>query len=345
MGAFDLGNPGRGAARVAMSASAAVESARTSVREFVGWGTVCFTPGTTASLNIALRGWNPRPVRVAIDPLAHNAVRRTLAAIGAETWVLPHDREGVVDLGSIASAWRGGTSLVVVTHGSNVTGGIQPLAAIAKQARRLGASVLVDAAQTAGLLPIDIDGVDAMAFSAHKALRALPGCGVLVVRDGSSIDPLITGGTGGDSMSLEMPQELPARLEAGTPNVPGIVALGASARASTPRPAAVADAAARLREAVVRAELKPLATNHLPVVSFELPGYDARTVEEVLDRSFDIVTRAGLHCAPAAHAVLGTSDRGTLRVSAGEGTTQSDLDGLTRALRELRRSQALRRDG
>lgn len=344
--AFALGNPGRGASRASLEATRAVEVARDEVRAMVGWGTVCFTAGATDALNIALRGWRPVPACVAVDPMAHNAVSRTLAAMGVATWTLPHDRNGVVQPSEIEGEWRSGTSLVLVTHASNVTGAVQPLGAIAHVATRLGAAVIVDAAQTAGLLPLDVDGVSALAFGAHKALRALPGVGALVVRSDGVFEPVRTGGTGGDSASESMPAELPWRLEAGTPNVPGIVAMGVAASTVSIDASRVRESSEKLRDAVERADVTVYgARSDVPVVSFDVPGIAPGEVADMLDRAFDIVTRAGLHCAPSAHRTLGTIERGTVRVSSGGNTTDEDLAVLTRALRDISGARAPRRHG
>lgn len=333
--AFALGNPGRGRHHVQAAALHCVEQARRDVAALVvGGGTVVFTSGCTAALNQALLGWRPRPALVAVDPLAHNATRRPLHAMGARTWVLPAGEHGVVDVAAAQDSWRDGTQLVVLTHGCNVNGALQPVPQLAQLAHRRGAAVVVDAAQTAGVVvPLDVGPADAVAFSAHKGLRALPGVGALVLRGAPVLEPLLAGGTGGDAVSPGMPDALPMRLEAGTPNVVGIAAMGAAAR--TVDAWDVMGMARRLCDAVERAGMKPVWGGGLPTVGCVVAGRTGGEVEEMLDRVFGIVARGGLHCAPDAHARLGSPPEGTIRFSAGSSTTQQDLDALTAALRQL----------
>jgi selenocysteine lyase/cysteine desulfurase len=223
-----------------------------------------------------------------------------------------------------------------------VTGLIQPVAELVALAHSRGARVVVDAAQTVGLLfPLEVGDADAIAFSAHKALRGLPGIGVLLLNEGAPIEPLIVGGSGADALSDEMPAELPDRLEAGTRNLPGIAAFGAAALAAVAKPttgrspSAWRDQADALREAVRRSGATVAGPGELPVVAFTMAGHDPQAIEEMLDRVFGIVSRAGLHCAPEAHRTLGTLPLGAVRVSSGATTTDADLDALTTALSSL----------
>lgn len=337
LAAAEWANPGRGTNSLQARACDAVEEARRAVAELADGGTVCFTSGATQALNQAILGWRPRPIAVAVDPLAHNAVRRPLMRLGASLWTLPHDARGRVDPARLRGAWVSGTSLVVVTHGSNVCGLLQPVADIAEVACGFGAQVLVDAAQTAGVAPLVLGEVSCVAFSAHKGLKGLPGAGALVIRDDVDLDPLVVGGTGGSALEDDMPEELPARLEAGTPNLPGIAAFGAAARAAGEHAWSWREAARALRDAVLAAGITRTWSGELPVVSFLVDGQEPHETEELLDRGFGITTRAGLHCAPSAHAVLGTLPRGTVRVSSSAGTTIDELAALTEALRAVRR--------
>ncbi|MEW5850608.1 MAG: aminotransferase class V-fold PLP-dependent enzyme [Myxococcota bacterium] len=340
LAALDAANwasPGRGMHSAQSASRVAVQRARDDVRRLVGFGTVVFTAGCTAALNMALHGLRPRPRVVAVDPMIHNAVRRPLARLGARVWKLPSDLAGRVDPRAAERAWQAETELVVLTHGSNVTGLLQPVAELAEVAHRKSARILVDAAQTAGLLcPLDVGEADLVAFSAHKGLRALPGVGALVVRDGVELDPLLSGGTGGEAVAVDMPAALPERLEAGTPNLPGIAAMGAAAALTTTRePWPWRERARALREAVRAAGLTPLGEGELPVVSCRVGHLTPTMAEEILDRVFGIVVRAGLHCAPAAHEHLGSGREGAVRFSVGPSTSDDDLAMLTQALRQL----------
>lgn len=342
--ASDLGTPGRGQHSLQAAAAAAVEGARDSVARLLPTGyTIAFTAGATASISQAVFGLRPSPRVVACDPLAHNAVARAVGRLsqrGVELWLLPHDPiTGRIDIGRIAGEWRDGTTLVALTHGSNVSGLVQPVAEISSVARARGARVLVDAAQTAGLLvPLPVGDADMIAFSSHKGLASLPGIGVLAVRGDVELEPLVVGGTGFDSWAREMPAELPARLEAGTPNVPGIAAIGAASVAALNVNVDWRARTKALVESIERAGLQATCAGDLPIALVRgMPRMAASELEEALDRAYGIVTRAGTHCAPTAHTLLGTGREGALRVSMGKGTTDGDLTALTTALREIRR--------
>ena len=328
-------SPSRGLHRAQRRATECVERARDAVGVLVGGLTVTFHAGATAALNQAIAGLVPRPRVIGLGPLLHNAASRPARALGVPCWTLPHDPQGRVDLSRLEQSWRPQTDLVILTHGSNVTGTLQPVAAVAEVARAHGARLLLDAAQTAGVLDLDL-GTHLIAFSAHKHLGGIPGTGVLAIDPGVELEPRVLGGVGFDALDEAMPEQLPARLEAGTPNLPGIAALGAAVAAREAwDPFALGGA---LDEAVKSAGLEPVGRgehDHLPTVSVTHPTLGAAELEEILDRAFDIVGRAGLHCAPVAHRLLGTSQEGTLRLSAGPSTPASALDELTRALRKL----------
>jgi len=331
--AFDLPTPGRGRYQAQLRSTEIVERARAAVQSALAFETVCFGSSATHALSQAIVGLRPVPRRVAIDPLCHNAVRRPVHALGVPTWVLPADRDGRVDVSAAQDAWVPQTDLAVLTHGSNVNGVLQPVAELAHLAKRQGAFVVVDAAQTAGTVRAEFDDVDALAFSGHKALASLPGVGVLAIRDAARMEPLVLGGTGFDAAPATMPRELPARLEAGTPNLPGIAALGAAAAsAATWDWRTMND---QLQAALAAAGITVNSIGDLPVASFSVHGSTPTEVEEVLDRGYEIQVRAGVHCAVSAHAHLRTAESGTVRVSCGRTTTAAELERLTRALREL----------
>ena len=335
--AADLGSPGRGMHALQAKSSAAVEATRAAIAESVFQGTVCFTSGATHGLNQAIAGLRPRPRRIAIGPMLHNAARRPVAHTKCPIWPLPADINGRIDVMRARKQWPSDVDLVVLSHGSNVTGLLQPVAELAELARANRVHVVVDAAQTAGIIqPLDLGPVDAVAFSAHKGFRALPGCGALIVAADFELTPLMQGGTGFDATAHEMPSSLPARLEPGTLNLPGIAALGAAVICGSQSPWNWQQTAQALREAVHAAGVPLVGSGELPVVSFTLPGLSPTAIEEMLDRSWGITVRAGLHCASEAHRTLDTHHRGTVRCSAGATTTSHDLNELTRALRQLK---------
>ncbi len=335
--AQNLANPSRGLHTAQAEATRVLETARAAVRALVGYGTVCFTPGCTYALSQAILGIRPKPRAVAVDPLSHNAIRRAALRLGVPLWVLPHDAGGRIDVDRVRGEWEP-VDLLVVAHASNVTGRLQPVRELVEVARARGARVIVDAAQTAGIVPLDLGEPSALAFSAHKGLAALAGTGALVLADGVDLEPLVVGGTGFDSLSPEMPAELPARLEVGTMNLPGIAAMGAAAREALDRPWDYEPITARLQEAVAQAGVRAVGSGELPIVSFNVDGTSPTEVEEMLDRSFDIVVRAGLHCAPSAHEALGSLPTGTVRASAGAATIADEVSALREALVAISRN-------
>jgi selenocysteine lyase/cysteine desulfurase len=326
--------PGRGRHGPQLEAARALEQARRTVAEVVGGRIVCFGAGATFALNTAIAGWRPRPRRIAIDPWAHNAVRRPALRCGVPVWTLPVDRALRLDVVAAAREWPADLDLVVVTHASNVDGTVLPVAALVELAHRRGAAVVVDAAQTVGtVIPLDVGDADAIAFSGHKGLRALPGTGVLALGSHVEIEPLVTGGTGEDALDDDMPACLPMRLEAGTPDLGGIGALAVGAARARPWP--WRERAAMLREVVEAAGFDVIGGRDLPIVGVVVPA--PGELEDALDRGYGITSRAGLHCAPSAHRTVGTFPTGTLRISAGSTTTEADLAALGAALGELRR--------
>ena len=238
------------------------------------------------------------------------------------------------------------TALVVLSHASNVTGAVLPVAEIARAVSPI--PVVVDGAQTAGSLPFDFEklGVAAYVCSGHKGLLGPPGIGALLLDEHFEIDPLIRGGTGSRSESEEMPSLLPDRLEAGTPNGPGIAGLGAACRWLAERGiASVAEHERRLvrRLADGLREVSGLRLHgwqddaaHTGVLSFTVSGLDNGELAARLDRNHGICLRPGLHCAPAAHRRLGTFPDGTLRAGVGPFNIDADVDALVAAVREAR---------
>jgi selenocysteine lyase/cysteine desulfurase len=239
------------------------------------------------------------------------------------------------------------TRLVVMTHASNVCGTILPITAAAELAHRHGALILVDAAQTAGVLPIDVAGqaIDLLAFPGHKGLLGPTGTGGLYVADGVRLTPMRQGGTGSNSERLSQPEEMPELLESGTVNTVGLAGLGASLRvlqqtgieAVRARESALcARLLAGLQEIdgmTVHGLLEP--ADRVAVVSITLRGWEPVDVSAALDSAFGIAVRAGLHCAPLAHRTLGTFPQGTVRLAPGYSTTEHEIDLTLAALREL----------
>jgi cysteine desulfurase family protein len=344
------GNPGRGGHRLTVAASRVVEGAREDVASLLGGKPerTVFGPGATFWINAVLASRLGAGDRVVTSSLEHNAVMRPLRWFEKKRRIKVVVVKGKAADGVpiadelIEATTRAPTSLVVLTHASNVTGAILPVAEVAQAVSPV--PVLVDAAQTAGSVPIDFGelGAAALAASGHKGLLGPAGIGVLLLAPWFDIEPLVRGGTGSRSESEEMPEHLPDRLEAGTVNTAGAAGLGASC--AWIRDRSVEAIHARGQELVQR-----LATGlqNVPgiflhgwnpdrpkvnVLSFTMRGQDVGELAAWLDRKHGIMVRAGLHCAPAAHQRLGSYPNGTVRVGIGPFNTDSDIDALIAAV-------------
>ncbi len=346
----EAGNPGRGGHRLTVAASRTIEGARDEVASLLGGDPerTLLGPGATFWLNTVMRSVLGRGGRVVTSALEHNAVMRPLRRLEAVeaveiAMVDGEDPDGV----PTPEAFRrrvaeAPTALVVVSHASNVTGALLPVAEIAAAVAPV--PVVVDGAQTAGSTPVDFGrlGVAAYACSGHKGLLGPPGTGALLLGGDFDVEPLVRGGTGSRSESEEMPEHLPDRLEAGTPNGPGIAGLGVACRWLAERGV---DSIARHERRLARRladGLRALAgvelhgwrdgAPHTGVLSFTVAGADTGELAARLDREHGICLRAGLHCAPAAHRRIGTFPSGTLRVGIGPYNTADDVDALLMAI-------------
>jgi cysteine desulfurase family protein len=362
------GNPGRSGHRLSIAAGRIVSCARDAVASALGMSDplrIAFASNATAALNTALYGFLGPGDRVVADGMAHNAVARPLTELGRRgvqvDWART-DRAGRLDLDHLESLARslpssGATKgrpparMIIVTHGSNVSGALVPLSEAAGIAHRLGAVLLVDAAQTAGLEDIGLGTLGCaavVAFTGHKAMLGPPGTGGLAFGPGVEVDsfaPFVRGGTGSSSGSEDQPAFMPDRFEAGTVNGPGLAGLLAGLRWMEERG----------RSAVRRAELQaigrlvdgiraiPGATVHGPgsreprcaVMSFTLAGWSVSDLALELDERYGVLCRVGLHCAPRAHRSLGTFPEGTARLAPGPFTTTDDVDYTLGAIGEL----------
>lgn len=344
----DVGaSPGRGGHRLAVAAGRTVLRCRLALAELFGVpgdpGRITLQPSTTFALNAALRGVlrpGDRVVRTAYD---HNSVRRPVAALareGVRETVLAGTPEGGIDLAEAEQAIAGDgrpARLLVLPHASNVLGTVLPVARLAEAARAHGTLVLLDAAQSAGHLPVKVDemGADLLAFAGHKGLLGPQGTAGLWVREGVEVAPLLAGGTGGDSAPGEMPAAYPDRLEAGTLNAPGIAGLLAGVRwvldagveALHARERVLAERLRRGLSGVPRVRVRsPAAAEGVGIVTVTAEGTEPHELALRLDREHGVLTRAGLHCAPEAHALLGTLESGAVRFSVGWATTEAEVD-------------------
>lgn len=349
---------GRGATRQAGEARRIVDRCRSRAARLLGGASeesITFAFNGTDALNIALHGVLRPGDHVVTTSIEHNSVLRPLAAlrerIGIEVTRVPAGGDGVIDPGAIARALQPRTALVAVMHASNVTGAVQPVAAIVEIARRHGALSLIDAAQTAGHVPIHAAqlGVDLLACSGHKGLLGPLGTGLLYVRP-EIVDRVRSyrqGGTGSRSESDQQPDTGPDKFESGNHNAPGLAGLdaalgwieaqgGVAALRSHER-ALVEQLLAGLSAVPAVRTYGPADTeSRTSVVSLTIDGLDPQDAAAILDDSFGIETRAGLHCAPGAHAGLDTlKTGGTLRLSVGPFTTPDQIAATVAAIGEI----------
>jgi cysteine desulfurase family protein len=351
-----LANPGRAGHRMALAAERALDAGRHALNRFFGgdrperW---IFTLNCTDGLNLAIKGVVKRGDHVVTTDLEHNSISRPLVALqnaGVISLTRVASLGGYVSPEAIKAAMTPQTSLVAMTHASNVLGTVQPIAAIGALVREAGALFLVDAAQSAGVVPIDLRSVeiDLLAFPGHKALYGPTGVGALYAgpRTDGRIRAWREGGTGGDSSSPTQPAELPYLLEGGTPNVLGVAGLAAGvAWVSERGPDELRKHEVELLQLVVdwteesdgwRVAGRWDPERHTGALSLIVPAsLTPQDAGVVLDVSFDIAVRPGLHCAPYIHRALGTSPEGTLRLSPGPFTTRDDIRVFVDALSQI----------
>jgi cysteine desulfurase/selenocysteine lyase len=346
-------NPGRSGHRLAVAAASTVTQTRRLLARFFNAPAperVAFTLNATEALNIALKGVLKPGHHVISTGMEHNSVvrpLRKLEAAGVTVTFVPASREGLAAVEALAAAFTSATRLVAVTHASNVTGTLQPLAEIGRLCREREALLLVDAAQTAGVFPLDVQalGIDLLAFPGHKAMLGPPGTGGLVVGTGVRLESLREGGTGSQSESEQHPTLMPDQLEAGTLNTVGIAGLGAAVRfiEETGQERIRAHEHSLTQRLLTGLSELPGVTLYGPptgeeraaVVSFNLDGWEPHDAAAVLDGEFDLQCRAGLHCAPLAHRTIGSFPAGTVRFSPGFFNTEAEIDAAVAAVREL----------
>ena len=353
------GNPGRSGHALAIAAQTVVAATRSQLAALFGVPDpqrIVFALNATDALNMALWGLLRPGDRVVTTSIEHNAVARPLHAMakrGIEVTRVACGPDGTLDLDDLDRALRSGpVRLLAMCHASNVVGTILPVREAAQRAHEHGALFLLDAAQTAGVLPIDVleMGLDLLAFPGHKALLGPTGTGGLYVAPEVRLSPLRQGGTGTSSEEERQPEELPEALEVGTVNTVGIAGLGAALLYLQQR----GQHAIRAHEVALTTRLidglmdisglrihgTGVPARQVATVSLSVEGWEPVDVAAALDSSFGIAVRSGLHCAPLAHRTLGTYPRGTVRLSPGCFTTDDDVDQALAALRKVAGSAA-----
>jgi cysteine desulfurase family protein len=351
------GNPGRGSHSMALAARQTVDETRMLIARFINApeiNRVIFTLNCTDALNLGLKGLLKPGDHVVTSCIGHNSLvrpLRKLESLGVKvSWVPPSPDSRVLSPRDIEAAITKDTKLVVVTHASNVTGVIQPIEEYGAVTRRRNLIFMVDAAQTAGKYPIDVQAsnIDLLAFSGHKGLFGPPGTGALYIGNRVNLDSLREGGTGSYSEEEEQPVILPDRYESGTQNSVGIAGLGAGLKyireegleKIRAREQSLTD---RLIEGLskITGITLNIAKNNLkqaPVISFNIKGFTPGDVGTILDQTFDIKVRTGLHCAPMMHKTIGTFPLGTIRLSPGYFNSLEEIEMTIKAIDRISRS-------
>lgn len=350
-------NPGRGGHHMSVEAANLVEDTRQALARFFAFPRperVVFTLNATDALNMAIKGVLKPGDHVITSVLEHNSVSRPLNQLERDGVItltrLEVGADHRIDPEAVARAFVPRTRLVALTHVSNVTGTLQPVEAVGRIVRGHNALFLVDASQSAGVVPLDMvqANIDLLAFTGHKALLGPMGTGGLVVGERAEVAPWREGGTGGDSADPLQPLIYPYRLEGGTPNVMGLAGLREGLRVIAGRGLSTLLPHERGLLACFMNSLRDASrydwhgadrtlASHagVGILGFTLPGMAPAELAAILDGQFGIAVRAGLHCAPYAHRHLGTFPEGTVRLSVGLATTEAEMKAAASALDEI----------
>jgi len=349
------GSPGRAAHGKALVASRLVYGVRDLLSTLFNASSpdrVIFTKNATEAINLVLFGFLNPGDHVVVSSMEHNAVMRPLRELekrGISLSIAQCDLHGFLDPLAVKAALTPRTRLILLTHASNVTGTLLPIADVAAMTRESGIRFAVDAAQTAGVCPIDVQsvGVDFLTFTGHKSLGGPQGTGGLVLGPDVDLRPLVFGGTGSASESEFQPEFLPDKLESGTLNAVGVAGLGAAvssllnfgvenvAQHERKLMHAFRNGLLELPHVIPYGSENP--ENAVGVLSLNVGDLPCEEVGLQLERDYDILTRTGLHCAPAAHHTLGTFGRGTVRFSVSRFTTEADISAALDALAKIAR--------
>ena len=349
-----LANPGRAGHKMALASERVLDDARHRLNQFFHGkdpARFIFTLNCTDALNMAFKGVLQEGDHVITTDLEHNSVSRPLRAMELAGKIsvtrVRAGKDGTINPDDIRQAITPKTTLIAQTHASNVLGSVQPIQEIGKLARESNLLFLVDAAQTAGVLPIDIQAmnIDLLAFPGHKSLLGPTGTGALYVGPRTTVTAWREGGTGGNSADETQPVDLPYFLEGGTPNVLGIAGLSAGMQFVLDQGmdrihAHEIELVDRLWQKIDEMGGYEVfghrdSKRRVGTLSFRSEALAAAELAGILDQSFDIAVRPGLHCAPYIHRSLGTFPEGTVRVSPGPFSTVADMDQLATALAEI----------
>lgn len=352
-----MGNAGRGANEASLSASRIIYDTREKLCKFFNGENpkqIVFTNNSTESLNIAIKGLLNSRDHVITTMLEHNSVLRPLYEMrekGVELTIIESDKNGRFRLEDMEAAIRPNTKMIVCTNGSNLTGNYVPLKPVGELAKKHDILFVVDASQTAGVFPIDVQDmmIDVLCFTGHKGLLGPQGTGGMYVREGLKIRPLKTGGSGVQTYSKTHPAEMPTALEAGTLNGHGIAGLHAAM--SYLEETGVDYIRAREQELMWKfyEGVKDIpeitiygdfsTKERCAIVTLNIGDYDSSEVSDALLTEYSISTRPGGHCAPLMHEALGTVEQGAVRFSFSHYNTEEEVDAAIEAVRELAKDE------
>ena len=345
-------SPGRSGHSLALKAARLIFEARENLSHLFNVPRserLIFTSNATDALNLAILGLLTEGDHVITPSMEHNSVMRPLKYLLKkgiiDLTIVPSSEEGYIDPDALRKSIRKNTRLIAVNHASNVVGTIAPLEEIGKISGNI--PFLVDAAQSAGAVPIDIEqmGIDLLAFTGHKSLYGPQGTGGLFVREGIDLKPHRLGGTGSKTESWDHPDFLPDKYESGTPNTAGIAGLGQGVKFVLNKGVdeirhhemrltqSLLECLEDIEEITVYGPRNP--SEQTPTVSINVRGREASEVGYRLDREFEIMTRVGLHCNPGTHKTIGTFPHGTVRLSMGYFNTYEEVGQVLEALREI----------
>jgi len=345
-------NAGRGGHSLTVKAGEIINETRTELCELFGIDNIerlAFFQNATYALNTGIKGVLERGDHVVTTSMEHNSVLRPLAELKKrgiiEYTVVKANKNGELSVSDVERAVRYKTKLIVMTHASNVCGNIYDIESVCRLAREKGKIFMVDAAQSAGVLDINTDMADIIAFSGHKGLMGAQGSGGLYIREGLDVKSLIEGGTGSMSESLYHPDVMPDKFECGTQNMPAIAALGMGVRFVKKVGLKEIKEHEQLLSDYFVNEVKNIkrvnvfgtlfSKERTGTVSITIDGADANVISQKLSDDYMIATRSGLHCAPEAHRTLGTIDGGTIRFSFGFFNKKQEIDKAVYALNSI----------
>lgn len=349
-----LGNSGRGVHEDSLKSSEVIFQARQSLCQLFNGEQarqIVFTSGATESLNLAIEGLLTGSDHVITTALEHNSVLRPLYRLqkekGLGVTIIPADKKGMLDYAAIEPAIQENTKAIIVTHASNVTGNVVDLKKVSDICQKHDIYLIVDASQSAGVLPIDVQAlkIDLLCFTGHKSLYGPQGTGGLYVRPGISLRPLKVGGSGIDTFNPEHPAMMPTALEAGTLNGHGIAGLGVGVDYLLDETLEKLNQKTRQLTQLFYQEVLTIADvivygdfsakERCPIVSLNLGQRDSAEISDLLSYEYGIATRSGGHCAPLMHEALGTREQGVVRFSFSSFTTEFEIWEAIKALQKI----------